>query len=227
MKLLAALMILFGVAEAQGQMRSSSLTERNDKISKAFKDRNEKTRQAIVIPTRPSGLPTEAQGPQNAARYAIEHACRKAAEESKMVFVWCGTPPCGSCVAFYHYHGMHEVDEVLLKHYVVVQIDPKFMPDGAAMYKKLTGAREGAMVPFWIVLSPQKKVIADALMPPLAPGQPMRSAGFPSGAESEAHYFASLRRATPAITENEVRWLELQLRKAAAMPNLWKQAGDF
>jgi hypothetical protein len=212
---IAALVILTGAAQAQ--LRSPSLSEKNDKLINKFQKQNEKTRQAIAIPARPGNLRPEAPGGPHAARDAVDRACKKAAAESKMVFMWIGAPPCGSCVAFFHYHGMNEVDSILSKYYVVLQIDPVYMPDARATFARYAESPHS----FWLILSPQKKVIADSLLPPLGPGAPVRGAGYPLKRESMDHYCASLRKATPAITEDEVRWLCLHIRKAVDMPNPW------
>src|SRR3954453_22391808 len=113
------LVLLNGAAEAQ--LRSTSLKRESDKADQEFQKRNEKTRLAIVIPTRPSNL-SEYKDHPNAARDAIEEACKIAARDSKMVFIQAGAPPCGCCVAFINYHLLKEVYETLGKHYVVVDI---------------------------------------------------------------------------------------------------------
>ena len=63
---------------AQAQLRSPNLSDANEKARKEFEKRNEKARQAIVIPTKPSRLPAS-YGP-TAARDALEKACEDAAK---------------------------------------------------------------------------------------------------------------------------------------------------
>jgi hypothetical protein len=204
----AALVLLAGSAEAQ--LRSPGLSEASDKARKEFEKRNEKIRQAMVIPTKPSGL-AEYKDHPNAARDAIEEACKIAARDSKMVFITSGSPPCGCCVAFHNYHLLDDVNDVLGKHYVMVDINTTFMPDGITVFSKYAKPS----MPSWAIISPKKKVVVDSY-------SPKGNIGYPGTAEGMAYYFAALRKATPAITENELRWLAVQLQKAGDMPNPWK-----
>ena len=201
------LALLTGAAEAQ--LRSTSLKETNDKARKEFEKRNEKTRQAIVIPEKPSNLPAF-YGP-TAARDAVETACQQAAKSSKQVFLWVGGPPCGCCAAFFNYHYLDDAAGILEKYYVIVHIDAGAMPDGEATFNKY--AKLGS--PAWVILSPQKKVIVDSYAP-------AGNVGYPLSPDGMAYYFAALKKATPAITDAELRWLTVPLNKAADMRSPWQ-----
>jgi hypothetical protein len=150
---IAALGLLLLIGVTQAQLRAPSLSDTNNKARKAFAKQNEKTRQAIVIPEKPSNLRPAATAHPTAARDALETACKKAAAESKMVFLRMGAPPCGGCVAFDHYHDLKDVSDILTKYYVILDIDPVFMPDGRATFSKY--AEIG--FPAWVILTPQKR----------------------------------------------------------------------
>ena len=143
--------------------------------------------------------------PPTAANDALDAACKKAAAESKMVFMKSGFPECGWCRIFDRYHNLPEVQTILGKYYVIVAIDTKYMPDGAAVFSKY--AQPGA--PSWVILSPQKKVIADSYA---ATG----NVGYPLAPNETAHYVAALKKATPAISDADLQKLSEQIKKAAA-----------
>lgn len=210
---IAALVFLTGVAEAQ--LRRPSLSEANDKARKEFEKRNEKARQAIVIPEKPSAL-AEYKDHPNAARDAIEEECKIAARDKKMVFLTSGSPPCGHCVAFMNYHLLDDVNAVLGKYYVIVGINTGFMPDGVATFRKYAAPS----FPSWVIITPKKKVVVDSY-------GPKGNVGYPDQPEGMAWYFAALKKATPDITENELRWLAVQLQKARDIPNQWKPGAGF
>lgn len=143
--------------------------------------------------------------PPTAASELLESACKKAAAESKMVFVKSGFPECGWCRIFDRYHNLPEVQSILGKHYVIVAIDTKYMPDGNAVFGRY--AKPGA--PSWVILSPQKKVIVDSYAP-------TGNVGYPLAPNETAHYVAALKKATPAISDGDLQRLSEQIKKAAA-----------
>jgi hypothetical protein len=156
-----------------------------------------------------SVYPRSADGPQKnsspVADDAVEAACRKAASETKSVFLKSGYPECAACVLFDHYHNLLEVRKIIEKYYVIVSIDTENMPDGCAVFGKY--AKPGA--PSWVILSPGKSVIVDSY------ASPDGNVGFPETPNGAACYLAALQKATPAITKDELSALANQLKKAA------------
>lgn len=136
---------------------------------------------------------------------AVEAACRKAASESKYVFLKSGYPECAPCVLFDHYHNLPEVRKIIDKYYVIVAIDTENMPDACAVFGKY--AKPGA--PSWVIISPSKSVIADSY------SSPEGNTGFPGEPNGMACYLAALKKATPAITKDELSVLAGQLKKTA------------
>ena len=142
--------------------------------------------------------------PPTAAHDALEAACKQATAESKMVFVKSGFPECGWCRIFDRYHGSREVQKIIGKHYVVVAIDTSYMPDGKAVFSKLT--KPGA--PSWVIITPEEKVIIDSY-------GPKGNVGYPLEPDETLYYTAALKKATPAITDEELQILSQQIKKAA------------
>ena len=161
----------------------------------------------LLFATLCRGLSAEAKKeyPATAARDALEAACKTAASEGKVVFVKSGFPECGWCRVFDRYHSLPDVQRILGKHYVIVAIDTKHMPDGEATFSKY--AKPGA--PSWVIISPQKKVIIDSYAPE-------GNVGYPLAPNETAYYIAALKKATPAMTEAELQTLSQQIKKAAA-----------
>lgn len=153
-----------------------------------------------------SGDGTKKHTSPTAAYDAVEAACRKAASESKYVFLKNGYPECAPCVLFDHYHDLPEVRKIINKYYVIVAIDTENMPDGNAIFSKY--ARPGA--PSWVIISPSKSVIVDSY------SSPEGNIGFPEEQNGIACYLAALKKATPAITKDELTVLAEQLKKAAS-----------
>jgi hypothetical protein len=155
-----------------------------------------------VYPKSADGTPKNSS--PTTADDAVEAACRKAAGESKCVFVKSGYPECAPCVLFDHYHDLPEVRKIIDKYYVIVAIDTENMPDGCAVFAKY--AKPGA--PSWVIISPSKSVIVDSYSPD-------GNVGFPETPNGAACYLAALQKATPAITKDELSVLATQLKKAA------------
>jgi hypothetical protein len=157
-----------------------------------------------------SVYPESGDGPKKnssltVASDVVEAACRKAARESKCVFLKSGYPECASCVLFDHYLNLPEVRRIIDKYYVIVAIDTKNMTDGNAVFGKY--AKPG--VPSWVIMSSSKLVLVDSY------SSPDGNVGFPESPTEVACYLAALQKATPAITKNEVSELAEQLKKAA------------
>lgn len=85
--------------------------------------------------------------PADAAKDALTAACRKAAAESKVVFLKSGYPECGWCRVFDRYHERPAVREIIEKRLVVPSIDAKYTPDGRATFSRF--AKPSA--PSWVI----------------------------------------------------------------------------
>ncbi len=152
-----------------------------------------------------SGGGTNKNASPTAALDAVEAACRKAARESKCVFLMSSFPKCGACILLDHYHNLPEVRKIIGKYYVIADIDTEIMPDGNAVFGKY--AKPGA--PSWVILSPDKSVVVDSY------SSPEGNVGFPGDPNGVACYLAALKKATPAITKDELSVLAEQLKKVA------------
>lgn len=159
----------------------------------------------FVAATRCHGADGKPNYPATAAADLLEAACRQAAKDSKLVFVKSGFPECGWCRVFDRYHGTPEVQKIIGKYYVVAVIDTENMADGKAVFGKF--AAPGA--PSWAIITPQRKKIVDSYAP-----APLGNVGYPGNPEETAYYLAALRKATPAIADQELDLLSKQLRKA-------------
>ena len=142
--------------------------------------------------------------PPSAAHDLLETACKAAASQAKAVFINSGTPECGWCRVFSRYHNLPEVRRILGKYYVNADLDIEYMPDGEDVFSRF--AQPGT--PAWVIISPQKNVIVDSY-------SRSSNVGYPIDPEEMSYYLAVLRRATPAITDAELRALSEQLKQAA------------
>jgi len=159
----------------------------------------------IPVFTHCSGAEAKTKYAATAANDVLEAACQQAAKESKLVFLKSGYPECGWCRIFDRYHKLPEVQKIIGKYYVVAVIDTENMPDGNAVFGKY--AQPGA--PSWVVLTPQKHVIVDSYAP-----TPDGNVGYPARPSESAYYLAALKKATPAITDEELGILAQELQKA-------------
>lgn len=136
----------------------------------------------------------------DAAKTLIDAAVKKAASESKLVFLKAGHPQCGWCVVFDRYHHSEEVQKVIEKYYVVVAIDTVNMPDGEAQFSAF--AKVGA--PSWVIIQSDRQVVIDSY-------NHGRNVGFPGAPEETAYYLAALKKATPAISDDELSVLRKKI----------------
>jgi hypothetical protein len=141
--------------------------------------------------------------PPTAAQNLLETACKQAASESKLIFLKSGFPECGWCRIFDKYHSTPAVQQIIGKYYVVEAIDWENMPDGKAVFSKF--AEVGA--PSWVILTPDKKVIISSYAP-------FGNVGYPAEPNESDYYLAALKKASPAITADELKTLAAQLQKA-------------
>lgn len=141
---------------------------------------------------------------RTSARDAVEAACKKAASESKVVFIKSGYPECEWCRVFDAYHKLPEVRRILDKYYVIVAIDTENMPDGKDTFTKY--AQMGS--PSWVIISPQKRVIVDSFAP-------SGNVGYPLEPNETAWYLAALKKAAPSLADDDLKTLKKQIQKAA------------
>ena len=142
-----------------------------------------------------------------AAADLVEAACKKAASESKLVFLKSGSPQCGWCVVFDRYHHREEVRKILEPHYVIVSIDLANMPDGQAVFSKFAAPQ----FPTWVIITPDKRVVVDSFT---KKGDPSSNVGYPNQPQQTEYYLAALKKATPAITDGDLKILGEQVKKA-------------
>jgi len=145
--------------------------------------------------------------PATAAADLVEAACKKAASESKLVFLKCGSPQCGWCVVFDRYHHRGEVRKILEPHYVIVSIDLANMPDGRAVFSKYAAPQ----FPTWVIMTPDKRVVVDSFT---KKGDPGSNVGYPNQPQQTEYYLAAIKKATPAIADGDLKILGEQIKKA-------------
>ena len=141
--------------------------------------------------------------PPHAARDAVDGACQKARQDSKLVFMKSGFPACGWCRVFDRYHDSPETKEILEKYYVIIKIDTENMPDGKAVFSQF--AEPGA--PSWVIVTPDRKKVIDSY-------DSTGNVGYPSAPNEIAYYLKALKKATPQITQAELDKLAVLLKKA-------------
>ena len=140
----------------------------------------------------------------DAAELLLTDACKTAKRESKLVFVASGFKECGWCKILEKYHARPEVAQVLTNYYVLVKIDTKYMPDGNAVFSKL--ANPGA--PSWVIITPDRKPIVDSY----AEGE---NVGYPLEPKETDHYLKALKKASPKITDAQLKTLAAAIKQAA------------
>ena len=140
----------------------------------------------------------------NEAESLLSAATKRAAAESKLMFVKSGWPGCGYCKMFDRYHHTPEVEAILSKFYVVVSIDTENMPDGKTVFSQF--APPGG--PSWAIVTPEKNVVVTSFL-----NGDKGNTGFPARPNELAHYLGALKKATPAITQEELDTLSTTLRK--------------
>lgn len=146
--------------------------------------------------------------PTTAAADAVEAACKKAAAESKLIFLKSGFPECGYCVIFDRFHRRPEVVRILEPHYVIVAIDTNYMPDGKAVFSKFAPPS----APSWVIITPDRKVVIDSFV---SKGDDDSNVGYPLQPDETAYYLSALKKASPSIADEDLRILGEQIKKAA------------
>lgn len=140
----------------------------------------------------------------NAAEALVSTAMKQATTESKLLFMKSGWPGCGYCKMFDRYHHTPKVEKILSKYYVVVSIDIENMPDGKAVFTQF--AQPGG--PSWAIVTPKKDVLVTSFL-----NGDKGNTGFPVKPNELAHYLGALKKATPAITQQELDTLSAALLK--------------
>ncbi len=136
---------------------------------------------------------------------ALAAACKEAAEQSKMIFIKPSCyPGCYECARYLFYHKLGAVREILNKYYVLVDIETNFRSDDVEVYRQF--AEPSALS--WVIISPDKKVIADA-------ASCKGNREYPLSPECTAYYLSALKQATPKITQSELDVLSKQMQMAA------------
>lgn len=140
----------------------------------------------------------------NAAEVLVAAATKQAKTESKLLFIKSGWPGCGYCRMFDRYHHTTEVEAILSKFYVVISIDIENMPDGKTVFTQF--AQPGG--PSWAIVTPEKKVVVTSFL-----NGDKGNTGFPVKPNEMAHYLGALKKASPAITQEELDTLSATLLK--------------
>jgi hypothetical protein len=78
------------------------------------------------------------------------------------------------------------------------------MPDGNAVFSKL--AKPGA--PSWVIITPDRKPIVDSY----AEGE---NVGYPLEPKETDHYLKALKKASPKITDAQLKTLSAAIKQAA------------
>jgi hypothetical protein len=140
-----------------------------------------------------------AKGPP--AEAVLSEGLAKAKAEGKRVFLVFGSPTCGWCKYFDKYHADPEVAKLIGKHLVLVKVDVVTNPGGKDLYEKY-GTQRG--VPAFTILDAGRNVLADS-------GDGTNNVGFPYKPEEIEHYVTAMKKALPALTDQDVRVLRRKL----------------
>lgn len=139
------------------------------------------------------------------AEAVLSSALSQAKSQSKNVFVHFSAPWCAWCKRMDEYLHRGEVAAVFNSAFVPVKIDEDRM-DGGQELKEKYGATEDDGIPYWVVLDPAGKKLADS-------HSPEGNVGFPAEPHEIAHFMKVLRTCAGRLTPAQLDRLEKGLQK--------------
>lgn len=162
--------------------------------------------------------------PKKLLAFLQEHQCKPlvaddvlaaglaaAAKDGKRVFLHFGAPWCIWCHRLEDWMAEPEVAAVLGKEFVDVKIDNDRMNGAKAVYERqlaAAGVKAGG-IPWFVLLDADGKQLAQA-------NGPGGNVGFPQQDEEIAHFVAMLKAARQHLTDEDIAFLEQDLRKVRA-----------
>ena len=130
-------------------------------------------------------------------------ALSKAKKEDKRLFMLFTSPGMVWCDLFNAYHADTEVKRVLSKHFVLLRIDREETPGGENMY---VGHGGTGSLPAFSILAADGMLLANS-------GDGDQNIGFPATPDELERYFAALKTACPALSDDEIKLLRSKLEE--------------
>ena len=152
-----------------------------------------------------AGAPFAQHGPASGtpepAATVVDAAVKRAAAESKTVWVDFGASWCGWCRKLEAFLAAPEVEDIIKKHYLIVPLTVMESgakaalenPGGEAMMRDLGG--EGAGLPFYAFLDGSGKRIANSMAMPRG-----ANIGFPANQEEIEAFVALIGKTAPGLS---------------------------
>jgi sugar/nucleoside kinase (ribokinase family) len=142
---------------------------------------------------------------EDAAQELVDAGLKKAKADGKAVFVTFGATGEMWSEHLEKFNKRPAVKKILDKHLVFVKVDLADTAGAGDLYLKYA-KDENAGVPFWVILAPDGKVLADAF-----DGNKM-NVGFPNEEDELKHYKKAIKKAIPKLTDAEVDTLMTELK---------------
>jgi hypothetical protein len=138
----------------------------------------------------------------------LKTGLKKAKADNKAVFLSFGVTMEMWSEHLDKYNGRPAVKKILDDHLVFVKVIMGDTPGAEELYLKY-GPKENATFPFWVILSPEQKVLVDAL------DENQTNVGFPYEENELKHYKKVIKKAIPKLTDKEVDTLIDELKAEA------------
>lgn len=141
----------------------------------------------------------------DSAEDLLNAGLKKAKADNKAVFVTFGLDGEMWSEHMNKFNARPAVKKILDKHMVFVKVELQDNAGAAELYTKYApDANTG--VPFWVILSPDGKVLADAI------DENKMNVGFPNEENELKHYKKVIKKAIPKLTDKEVDTLMDELK---------------
>lgn len=165
----------------------------------------------IILVSLGLSLATVAQDTPQPASAIFSEACSVAGQEGKLVFIMFHASWCGWCHRMDTIMNLPELKPLfdknfVIRHLVVLEGEKKKHlenPGAADMMSKYNGAGQG--IPFWLIFSPNGKLLADSRMPSKnKEGKKiLANVGCPAQPE-EVKYFTKVLKKHTSLGEKEL-----------------------
>jgi hypothetical protein len=158
-----------------------------------------------------------------AADQVLAHVNAQASEEHKNVLLVFGASWCRYCTQFEVFLAAPEIQPIIAKHFVVARLgvyeesgrNPKLNnPKSDTLVHQFGEADKGSL-PFIVFLDPKGGLIVNSNRPSRRK-RTGENIGYPSAPEEIDWFMVMIKKAAPALTENDAAIVEAWLRKAAS-----------
>jgi thiol-disulfide isomerase/thioredoxin len=148
--------------------------------------------------------------PQRDSVKLLAAAMEAAKAEDKRVFLILSASWCGPCRSLSRFLANHR-DE-FAKHFVFVKLDVSRDANAEEIQQRFPDSdRQG--IPWFCILTPDGKVVADSNAPKLTSDQEATNIGFPSSLAETEHLLNMLKQGTPKLTSEQFEGYKRELLK--------------